>query len=223
MTVDISPFDAIVHRCAKPLSHPVLSLVRPSDAAELRSLIDITDPVERHRSGERPLFEPADDYVGNHREYVLAPFASPPPSRFSDGSFGVLYAGLEIETAIRESAYWLGVTYRDAPPPAGVMPRKIYLTMRIRSDSMADIRHDSRSLIPQSVYDPDDYMISRQLGIQVHGERREGIWYDSVRNKKGCCAGAFRPRIISNVRVQGEYEFSWNGARFAEAKPIIRL
>ena len=129
--------DRRVHRCAPPTSKPAESLVSQSDSAEIRALLNLTDPVERHRANETGtrVWDVSDDYVGAYPEYILPPFLHPNPSRFSDGTFGVLYAGLDFDTAVRGSAHWLAVVYAHANAPAGLRPRKVYLTFR-RGSSM---------------------------------------------------------------------------------------
>src|SRR5579884_1764968 len=101
-------FDDEVQRLAVLLSgpSPAEELVEPAQAGEIRALLDLTNPIERHRAREAPAVPAEDDYVGDHKEYILGPFARPTESRFSDGSFGVLYAGRTFETALDESVYW---------------------------------------------------------------------------------------------------------------------
>lgn len=162
---------------------------------------------------------PEDDYVGDHREYVLAPFAYPNASRFSDGRFGVLYAAFDLDTAAAEVAYWLSNPYQDTAAPPGIQPRKMHVTMRTVAE-LSDVRIARSSDVSSAIYDKDDYAISRKLGLELHTARCPGLWYDSVRRNSGECVAAFIPRIVSDARPQGEIEFLWGGARFTEYKPI---
>ncbi len=218
-----SACDRRVHRCAMPAAHPAEGLVAASDAGEIRALLALTDRVERHRANEpgARICSLGDDYVGPYPEYVLAPFAYPHESRFSDGTFGVLYAVMDFETAARESAHWLTKAYLDSSAPAGPTPRRMYLTMRVLG-SLADARGGSGSSVPSDIYDPDDYTLSQTFGLSLHAEY-DGFWYDSVRQSRGECIGVFVPRIISDASLQYEVEFEWDGKRFANFKSITPL
>lgn len=223
MTVVSTACDSLVHRLAM-LPSAVGTLADSEDAGEVRALLKLTDPIERHRAGEdvTRIFPPEDDYVGDHRKYVLAPFAYPNASRFSDGSFGILYAAFDLDTAAAEVAHWLSKPYQDTVAPAGIQPRKMYVTMRTVAD-LSDVRTSSSSNVSSAIYDKDNYTVSRQLGLELHAARHPGLWYDSVRRNSGECIAAFLPRIISDARPQYEVEFLWNGDRFAEFKPIRPL
>src|SRR5581483_391037 len=197
--ITTSTCDRRVHRCAKPPTRPAEALVAPNEAGEIRALLDLTDRIARHRAEEpgARICSRSDDYVGPNAEYVLAPFAYPNESRFSDGSFGILYAGMDLETAARESAHWLTKAYLDSKAPDGLTPRRMYLTMRVVG-TLADARKDSGSVVPADVYHPDEYTVSRAFGKTLF-PTYEGVWYDSVRHSRGECIGVFFPRIISNA------------------------
>lgn len=224
MTADFpfipTPFDRDVERLATPIEHPAEALVDPPMAGDIRALLALTDTVERHGAGEVRIVAREDDYAGDHKEYVLAPFAHPTESRFSDGSYGVLYAGLAAETALRESVYWLTRFFRDGAMPAGVIATKIQLTLRACAE-VADVRTASGGIA--SIYDPDDYLISRRCGTQMRELRHDGIWYDSVRHRGGECLGLFVPRVVNNVRIASRLELQWDGARFGAVKTVRAL
>jgi hypothetical protein len=178
----------------------------------------MTSLVEQHRAGDRRIVASDDDYVGAHREYVLAPFAYRSATRFSDGTFGVLYASESQETSLREAAYWAQALYSDSKAPPQEVRRQ-YLTLRLVADPLADIRRFVSLEVDPLVYDRSSYAVSQRLG----GELRSmypGLLYDSVRHDGGTNAGAFVPRIISDVRLEYEIGLVWNGSRFSEFKPI---
>jgi hypothetical protein len=224
VTIVSSPCDALVHRLAMLQPTAIEPLVDAEDAREFLALLELTDPIERHRSGEdvTRIFPLEDDYVGDNREYVLAPFAYPGPTRFSDGTFGVLYAAFDLDTAAAEVAYWLSKPYQDTAAPDGIQPRKMYVTMRTVAD-LSDVRVSSESDVSSAIYHKEDYSVSRRLGAELHTARKPGIWYDSVRRVSGECIAAFFPRIISDAKPQYEVEFLWDGSRFSEFKPIRSL
>lgn len=215
-------YDRRVHRVAFPLRSPLtLTLVDPNDRADLEALLASTNLVESHRAGERRIVPPADDYVGDHRDYVLAPFAYRSATRFSDASYGVLYAAEVFETALLEAVSWLTRVYRDgnAPPQQAT---KQHLTFRIVADPLADLRRRTVPNVDVAIYDPNDYSVARALGARLR-EEFPGITYDSVRHSNGTCVGAFVPRIISDVRLESLLELVWNGTAFVARKDIHPL
>jgi hypothetical protein len=212
--------DRNVERLATPLDHPAESLVDTHDAPEIRALLALTDKIERHRSGEAPIVPAELDYVGDYKEYIDGPFASPAESRFSDGTYGVLYAGFTLATTTKEALYWLARVFGDSRLAPGTAGRKQHLQFRV-CGKMADVRQVSGGIT--SIYKPNDYMVSRRWGAQIHANRREGIWYDSVRHRGGDCTGVLIPRVVSNVRLLDRFEFTWDGERFTEMKTVKLL
>ncbi|HET9095439.1 MAG TPA: RES family NAD+ phosphorylase [Candidatus Baltobacteraceae bacterium] len=202
-------------------SEPAEQLVAPQLGGDIRALLALTNPVERHRSGDKVIVPPEDDYVGDHKEYVLGPFARPSESRFSDGSFGVLYAGITYETARAEAAYWTDKFFIDTTLPPGSVARTQWLSFRATSPNMADVRAKSGGIA--SIYDPKDYVVSRRWGAALYSAKHDGVYYDSVRDKGGECVGAFVPRIVSNVRLKQVVEFVWDGARVSQVRLVDRI
>jgi hypothetical protein len=209
-------FDAEVQRLGADLSSvsAAESLVPHMQGAEIRTLLNLTHPVERHRASIEPIVSSALDYVGDHKEHILWPFARPSASRFSDGSYGVLYAGLNFETALAEVVYWAAKIFADANAPAGAIARKQHLSFRATSDEFADMRLASAG--DPTIYDPNDYSMSRRVGSALHGEGLWGVYYDSVRHAGSSCIGAFVPRTASNVNLRDLIEFTWDGARISK-------
>ena len=218
-TVAAIPCDERMRRLATPLDHASEQFVDLGDRAGVRALLALTDPVDRHRSGEARVVLPADDYLGDYKEYVLAPFTRPYPSRFSDGSFGVLYAAADIETAAAEVAYWLGKAYRDGGIVAGTSPRKVHLSLRVCAD-LADVRLNASGI--SSLYDPEDYTISRAWGVALR-QTHEGLKANSVRRTAGENVAVFLPRVISQIAIVETVEFEWDGAAFSAFKTIHSL
>jgi hypothetical protein len=209
-----------VDRLATPLGNPAESLVDPGYADSVRALLALTDRVARHRLGAAPILATGGDYTGNGQPYILGPFAYPCESRFSDGSFGVLYASLDIETAFAEVLYWLTRFFTDGAEPTGAIARKCHLTFRVHGE-LIDVR--AKSGIIDAIYSPSDYAISRRKGAELRAMSGGGLRYDSVRRPGGECVGIFTPRIVRDVNVFALHEFVWDGARFASRKEVTPL
>lgn len=215
-------YDKRVHRVAFPQRSPLTAtLVEEVDRGELEALLATTSVIESHRAGELRIVEAADDYVGEHRDFVLAPFAYRSPSRFSDGSFGVLYAGETRDTAVYEVLSRLSRTYLDGQAPAQET-RKQHLTFRVVAPDLVDICRARVPSVDVAIYDPSGYSAAQAFGATIR-EAHPGLTYDSVRHEHGICVGAFIPRIVSDVRLQSLISVVWDGRAFIETKDIRPL
>src|SRR3546814_9685306 len=90
----------------------------PADWPLLLSAEQKTNPRLMKTIGRRDLVPPARRVGGPGASYLLAPFtpaSTDRPTRFSDGRFGVLYAGNRFEVALLETIYPPGPF--PAPPP----------------------------------------------------------------------------------------------------------
>jgi hypothetical protein len=142
-------------------------------------------------------------------------------SRFSDGSYGVLYVANSLITAVRESAYHLARFFADGNAPES-QTRRVRLEMHVRGE-VTDIRRSVRARINAAIYDPDDYRMSQEYGRKIRA-RSHALHYDSVRNRHGGrCVGAFIPEVVTHSAIVGEVGLVWNGQRFAEAHEIVPL
>jgi len=133
---------------------------------------------------------------------------NPDGSRFSDGTYGVYYACLSLDTAVSESRYHRErflMRTKEGP---------IELDMRTYLADLAGDLHDIRGRKDlESIYDPNSYSASQALGRELKAVNSHGVVYDSVRDPKGECAGVLRPPILSPC-VQGpHFGYVWDGSR----------
>lgn len=157
---------------------------------------------------------PADRRVsGPGASWLMAPFThvSPDrPSRFSDGSFGVLYVGDRFEVALLETIHHHARFMLATAQPPGWTSQFREIVLEVDAEL-----HDIRPLGPQAapVLDPADYTASQALGIGLRALGSAGIAYPSVRCRGGECAGLFYPDGASHP-VQGRHlDYHWNGER----------
>ncbi|MDP9018630.1 MAG: RES family NAD+ phosphorylase [Candidatus Eremiobacteraeota bacterium] len=218
----VREYDMRVHRLAFPQrSAATLTLVDDEDIPALDALLAAVNAVDRHRSGESRVFAPEDDYVGEHREYILAPFIHKCASRFSDGSFGILYASHELDTAIKEVVSRLTRYYEDgAAPPQET--RKEHYTLRIVANDLVEVRASVVPGVDRRLYEATDYSASQSFGAHIR-LTHSAVLYDSVRHSGGVCVGAFVPRICSDVQLGDLFDVVWDGARFSELKHVQHL
>jgi RES domain len=150
---------------------------------------------------------------GNGATYLMAPFCHVSPdrrSRFSDGSFGVLYAGNVFEVALLETIHhherFMART-REAPGWTSQF-REILLKVNAR---LHDLRKPDADQL--QALDPDSYAISQTLAAQLRVAGSDGLVYPSVRHKDGECVGLFYPDLATNA-VQGRHlDYHWDGTR----------
>lgn len=142
--------------------------------------------------------------------YATAPFThvNPQGSRFSDGSFGVLYLAATLETALAEvhhhqAAYWSkvrGLNYER-------------FVFRGLSCTFSDHRMKDATSLPMTdpVYAPDDYTHARALGKAVKHAGHTGLRYNSVRLHGNHCWALMTPRPVTSILQTAHYEMIWNG------------
>ncbi len=157
---------------------------------------------------------PADRRVGgNGASYLMSPFthvSADRPSRFADGSYGVLYAGDAFETALFETIHHHArFLARTAEAPGWVSQfREIILSVD------ADL-HDLRGFDTDDdpVLARDSYQASQALAKALRADGADGVVYPSRRRPGGDCVGLFYPDCASHP-VQGRHlDYHWDGER----------
>ncbi|WP_241560128.1 RES family NAD+ phosphorylase [Solirhodobacter olei] len=166
--------------------------------AETYGALD-TIPIERRLSGEGA-------------SWVMAAFVhfSPDrPSRFSDGSYGVYYAGDSLETALREHSFHVARFYAATAEPAGWVSEVRELVGSIDAN-MVDLRENG-SAASYLEPDPARYAPAQGFAAELRSEGADGIVYPSVRHPEGTCIAAFWPNVVSVATQADHYRYHWNG------------
>ncbi len=150
---------------------------------------------------------------GNGASYLMAPFthvSTDRPSRFTDGSYGVLYVGDRFETALFETihhhARFMAGT-REAP---GWTSQFREIVMSVDAD-LHDLRSTAGEPVP--ALDPDSYAVSQALGQQLRSAGSNGIAHPSIRHLGGECVALFYPDCASNPLQGRHLDYHWDGAR----------
>jgi len=151
---------------------------------------------------------PVDRRVGGHNaSYLMAPFthvSTDRPTRFSDGSFGVLYAGDSFEVALAETVFHHARFMVATNEPAGWTSqfRELVLAVEARL-------HDLRG----EPLDPSSYEATQALGAALRAGGSDGVVYRSVRWPQGECVGLFYPDCARSP-IQGRHlDYHWDGKR----------
>lgn len=186
---------------------------RVADPADIDHLIEAeaeTNPRVRQQLGELSMLPASQRLRGPGTTPIMAAFThlNPNGSRFSDGTYGVYYAGRTLSTAIRETKHhrerFLGETKRGP----------LHMHLRIYAADLRGALNDIRGLRSelQKVYDPGSYAQSSAFGAALRAKGSAGVVYDSIRDPGGQCAAVFTPRALSRCREIGHLLYQWDGA-----------
>jgi hypothetical protein len=150
---------------------------------------------------------------GNGASYLMAPFthvSTDRPSRFTDGTFGVLYAGDVFETALFETIYHHGRFMARTAEVPGWTSQFREIVISVQAD-LHDLRGTSGKDHPALA--PDSYEASQPLAKSLKSAGSDGVVYPSQRHRGGDCVGLFYPDCASSA-VQGRHlDYHWDGNR----------
>jgi len=183
----------------------------PADWEALIALESLTNDRIRDEVGNIALVPLEERVSGPGASVIMAAFTHPNPdgSRFSDGGYGVFYAGSDLATAIAETKHHRARFMR------ATSQSRMELDMRVYAVDLDGELHDVRggqAALPL-VYHPDDYSAGQALGATLRADGSAGIVYDSVRHMGGMCAAVFRPRCLANPRQERHLCYVWDGQR----------
>ncbi|MGI9389937.1 MAG: RES family NAD+ phosphorylase [Boseongicola sp.] len=182
----------------------------PEDWGLLISAEMKTNPRLMATIGNLDMVPPARRVSGPGASFLMAPFTHVSPdrtSRFSDGSFGLLYIARAFETAVAETIYHHGLFMAATDQPPGWTSHFREIVLDVAADC-----HDVRGADFEPFMNPSNYSEPQILSAQLRGNGSEGIVYASVR-AEGDCVALFYPDTASNVRQGRHLDYHWDGAR----------
>jgi hypothetical protein len=186
-------------------------LVDPAEMETLWEIETLTNERLRQEAGDVFLVKSADRVSGPGATVVMAAFTHiHRPSRFTDGSFGIYYAGLSRETAIIETVYHRALFLRATQEDA------CELTMRVYEGKILKPFHDLRSPTFKKFHHASEYSHSQAYGRQLRDLDSWGLLYNSVRHPDGLCIAALRPPAISIPTPTSLLRYAWNGEKITE-------
>lgn len=181
----------------------------PHDWEALAAAEARTSPRIYEQIGDLSLVPPERRLSGPGASWVMAAFThvSPDrPSRFSDGSYGVYYAGKELETALHEHTHHMSRFYADAGMETEWISEVRQLVGTIDAE-LIDLRGPGF----EDMLDPDSYQRSQEFASKQRAANANGIVYPSVRHVGGECVAVFFPDVVTPP-VQGDhFRYYWNG------------
>ncbi|HKY89775.1 MAG TPA: RES family NAD+ phosphorylase [Nevskiaceae bacterium] len=207
-----------VHRLVASRYPPVGVFDTARDEDELRMLAELeslTNDRLRQELGQIRLVPAEEIMVGPGCTPIMSAFCHPTSSRFSDGSFGVYYAALAVETAIAETRHHRERFLRDAALPAEVIEMRCYTTTLVKP--MTRLPTEARHR--KAILDPDSYAAGQGFGALLRARGAWGVYYDSVRHQPdGRCVGVLRPRALKPVTQTSHYRYYWDGRVIAHVE-----
>ena len=196
-----------------PSRFPPINLYEAvADPADLEAVFQIeamTNDRLREEAGDIRLVAPDDRVSGPGSTPIMAAFThlNPDGDRFTNGTYGVFYAGRTIETAIAETRYHRVRFLQATSEPAQELDMRVYA---VNLDAeLHDIRAKRES--HAAYYHPSNYAVSQELALKLRENGSNGIVYASVRDDGGECAAVFRPRLLSNCRQERHLCYVWDG------------
>lgn len=194
------------------------AIADPEDLEALYRIESLTNPRLRETWGELSNVAKAHRVSGPGTTPLMAAFThvNPEGSRFSDGSYGVLYLAHEFDTAVEETVFhreqFLAAT-AEAP---------VDITMRCYVSGVHGMLHDIRAGW-NAEQDPASYTAARKLGAGLRADGSNGIAYRSARRAGGECAALFHPDLARPC-VQGKHLiYRWDGARIAAVLEVSTI
>ena len=185
----------------------------PADWSLLLSAEQKTNPRLMENIGNLHLVLEGRRIGGHGATYHMAPFCHVSPdrkSRFSDGRFGVLYAGNIFEVALLETIYHHERFMARTKEAQGWTSQFREIVMNIDAP-LHDLRKPNAGHL--QALDPDSYAISQLLAAQLRTAGSEGLVYPSARYTNGECVALFYPDLAANA-VQGRHlDYHWDGTR----------
>ena len=148
--------------------------------------------------------------------YAVAPFThvNPDGSRFSNGSFGVLYLADAVQTALAEVRYHQQQYWEKVQ---GIkFDRFIFRCLRIEFSvpkKPEQFSGFSALNLPlgHPIYDAQSYTEARALGSKIKGQCPGAtLHYRSVRRESSVCWALLSPRYVASVKQTQLYEMVWN-------------
>ena len=161
-------------------------------------------------------------------DYVLGPGSTPVmaafthvgrPSRFTNGSFGIYYAGESVNTAIAEARF-----HRERFLKATDEPAKS-LTMRAYVGTLHRPLHNIRGKGYRKYQNPDvaTYPRCQQFSVKVRAAASWGLIYRSVRRSGGECIAVYRPPAVGTLKQSNHYVLYWNGEQIAHTYEVKEI
>lgn len=193
------------------------SLVAPEELEILFEIESMTNDRLREEVGEISLVPVSECITGPGASPVMAAFTHiGNSSRFSEGSYGVYYAGMSVETAILETRFHREQFLSMTNEPVCELEMRCYIgTIQL---PLHDIR--AKAYKQYQLSDIASYPDCQRFAAEIRKKDSAGLYYKSVRDPKGECIAAFKPITISPACQGKHYLYKWDGLSIANVLEV---
>lgn len=180
------------------------------------ALQSLTNPRILNELGDLTLISKQEIPYGiSGANYVTAPFThiNPDGSRFSDGSFGMLYLADLVETAIAETRYHQEKCFR-------AIEGLHYDTVDMRCLKVTFSAELINAVSVNEIHAINDYTASRVFGAELKEAKEAGLQYRSVRNEGSICWGLMSPAYVESAIQIKHFEFVFDGYCISKVREL---
>lgn len=197
-------------------------ILNPADLETAYFLEAMTNPRLLEQAGKLSLVAPEDRVSGEGSSVIMAAFTHiGNPSRFTDGGYGVYYAGNSLEVAIAETVFHKERFLASTQEPDTRLTMREYISKTLLP--LDDVRHI------EDLHAPDiaTYRHTQKFARAYIERGSNGLRYRSVRFPGGECIACFKPRALKVPVIQGAHiEYFYNATQqrithFAKLSEII--
>lgn len=155
--------------------------------------------------------DPAVIHRGFHyNQGIMYPFEKEPyiQTRYGDGSYGVWYGSLELDTTIHETAYHMvrSEIVVEGNSESGVIRRERAVYLVHCEALLVDISGKKKH---RKELTADNYEFTQALGKRLHREGHPGLLYPSARCE-GINLAVFNPDVLSDPRLHCYLTYSFD-------------
>lgn len=217
-----SDLSAPIHRLI-PSRFPPVSLLDWAESheelEEIAALEGLTNERIQAEYGNIYLISKEDWVWGEGATSLMSAFTHPGQSRFSDGTYGVYYAGESLETAVAETKYHRERFLQASKEPACLIQMREYVATLLKK--LINICQDEfRHLLNP---DPSQYQISQSFAREIREKKIWGLCYPSVRRNEGKCVAIFRPPALTIPTQSSHLDYIWDGKAISEVRISKKL
>ena len=191
----------------------------PADWNAILSAESKTNPRVAESVGMLDLVPEDRRVSGDGASWAMAPFvhvSADRPSRFSDGSYGVYYAGNKTEVALFETIHHHCIFMSATVEPAGWTSDFRELVGAI-DKNLHDVTDTAQYA---DLYDPKIYTAPQLLAAELRDQGSDGLVYQSLRFPDGLAIATFWPDVVG-IPIQGQhFSYYWDGNSVTRVKNL---
>lgn len=148
----------------------------------------------------------------NYTTSITYPFEHEPymRTRYGNGSFGVWYGALALDTSIHETAFHMVKEENGIEGNTGIIIRERAVYLVHCRALLIDLTGKAKTF---SGLVADDYGLTHQIGERLHKEGHPGLLAPSARHIGGTSLIALTPTVLSNPRSFCYLTYSCDPAR----------